>query len=92
MTTIKTKNTISAEELEHLYDLAEVTKEQRREKHRLIKGAERARDRRGKIMKPYLWAERNILLSEAYANVESFEADYDLVKLRLDETAAVSYE
>ncbi len=75
----------SAEEYEKLFDLPEDTAEQRREKRGLIKAANRERNNYGKVMKPYIWAERHILLSEVYADIDSFTADYKNARKRLDE-------
>ena len=81
----ETKNALSADEYELLYGLPEDTKEQRREKRTLLRAANRERNRCGKVMKPVLWAQRNLLLCEAYANLESFEADYPQAQQRLEE-------
>ena len=81
----ETKNALSADEYELLYGLPEDTKEQRREKRTLLRAANRERNRCGKVMKPVLWAQRNLLLCEAYANLESFEADYPQAQHRLEE-------
>ena len=43
-------------------------------------------------MKPYLWAQRHLLLSEAYAQIDAFTDDYPLVKVRLDERRALEEE
>ena len=79
---------ISADAYEKLYDLPEDTKEQRREKRALLKEANRERNRYGKIMKPRLWAQRNLLLCGAYADLGSFEAEYPQAKQRLEATRA----
>ena len=74
----------SAEAYERLLELPEETKEQRREKRALLKTATRERNRCGKRMKPVLWAQRNLLLSETYAQLDAFEADYPQAKRRLE--------
>ena len=63
----------SADAYEALLELPEDTKEQRREKRAKLKTANRQRNLFGKQMKPRLWAERNILLCEAYADLGAFE-------------------
>ena len=78
----------SAEAYERLLELPEETKEQRREKRALLKTATRERNRCGKRMKPVLWAQRNLLLSETYAQLDAFEADYPQAKRRLEGSAA----
>ena len=75
---------ISAEDYEALFDLPEDTKAQRREKRSRIKDATRARNRYGKVMKPLLWANRNLLLRDAYDDLASFASDYPQAKERLD--------
>ena len=76
----------SVDAYEALYDLPEETKEQRVEKRKLLKEANRERNRYGKMMKPRLWAERNLLLCEAYADPDAFAAEYPQAKRRLEET------
>ena len=75
----------SADDYEALYDLPEDTKEQLKDKNRRIKEATRLRNRYGKLMKPYIRAERHILLSEAYENIDDFTSDYPQAKIRYDE-------
>ena len=82
------KDVLSADEYERLYDLPEDTKEQRREKRTLIKTANRARNRCARVMKPELWARRNLQLCEAYADLSDFDVDYPQAKQRLDEQYA----
>lgn len=74
----------SAEAFEALFDLPEDTDGQRREKRRLIKEGSRERNRYGKVMKPLLWAERNLMLRDAYDDLGSFTSDYPSAKDRLD--------
>ncbi len=62
-----------ADAYEALLELPEDTKEQRREKRAKLKTANRQRILFGKRMKPRLWAERNLLLCEAYADLGAFE-------------------
>ncbi|MBR6334785.1 MAG: MFS transporter [Clostridia bacterium] len=75
----------SADDYEALYDLPEDTKEQLKDKNRRIKEATRLRNRYGRLMKPYIRAERHILLSEAYENIDDFTSDYPQAKIRYDE-------
>ena len=76
---------ISADEYECLFDLPEETKEQRAEKRLKIRVANRKRNRYGRIMKPYIWAQRHVVLCDAYENIGSFTADYPQARQRLDE-------
>ena len=73
-----------AEAYERLFDLPEDTKEQRKEKRQKIKAATKERDRYGKIMKPYIWAQRHVLFSESYDNIDSFDDDYPQARQRYD--------
>ena len=82
----------SADDYEKLFDLPEETKAQRQEKRRAIRAANKIRNHYGKVMKPYLWAQRHLLLSEAYAQIDAFTDDYPLVKARLDERRALEEE
>ena len=82
----------SADDYEKLFDLPEETKAQRQEKRRAIRAANKVRNHFGKVMKPYLWAHRHLLLSEAYAQIDAFTDDYPLVKARLDERRALEEE
>ena len=69
---------------EALYMLPEDTPEQRKEKRNAIRTAERERKIYGSRMKPYLWAERHILLAQTYASPDSFLKDYNSKKQDLD--------
>ncbi len=82
------ENGFDAEEYEKLFDLPEETKEQRTEKRRIIRKATKQRNRYSSIMKPSIWAERHIMLSEAYENTDDFSADYPEAKKRFDEARA----
>jgi hypothetical protein len=79
---------VTAEEYEELFDLPEETKEQRKEKRRLIKAATRQRNSYGKVMKPCLWAQRHVLLRDAYENLSDFTVGYTEARARLDGKAA----
>ena len=79
------KEDITADEYEKLFDLPEETKIQRKEKRALIKQADKSRNRYGKVMKPYIFAQRHIMLCEAYNDTESFTAGYTGARQRLDE-------
>lgn len=76
---------ISADDYESLFDLPEETKEQRTEKRLRIKQANRQRRRYGKVMKPHIWARRQVLLAETYENIDEFTSDYEDSKQRLEE-------
>ena len=75
----------SASGYEALYDLPDDTKELRKQKNALIRKANKERRSYGKVMKPYLWAKRNVVLSKAYDDIDAFIADYPAVRQRLDE-------
>ena len=74
-----------AENYEKLFELPEETKEMRSEKRQLIKDATKKRNRYGRVMKPFIWAQRHILLSETYENIIDFDSDYTDAKKRFDE-------
>lgn len=73
---------------EALFDLPEETPEQRKEKRAAIRQAERERKAWGKRAKPYLWAQRHLLLAQTYADPDAFLADYPEAKQRRDERRA----
>ena len=75
----------SADEYEALYDLPEDSREQLREKNRKIKEATRRRNSYGRLMKPYLFAKKHIMLSETYENLDDFISGYPEAKSRYDE-------
>ena len=77
-------DTFSADDYEKLFDLPEETRQQRQEKRQAIRSANKVRNRYGKQQKPYLWAQRHILLGEAYADIDAFTDDYPQAKARLD--------
>ncbi|NMP38283.1 MAG: hypothetical protein GX051_09245 [Clostridiales bacterium] len=74
---------------EEVFRLPEDTKEQRREKHRTIKLANKARKTYGKAAKPYLTAMRNITLSAGYNNIGQFMSEFGEARTRLDEAHAL---
>ena len=78
----------SADDYEKTFDLPEETKEQRRAKRQAIREANRTRNRYGRGMKPYLWAQRHLLLCETYAQIDLFTDDYPQARTRLDEKQA----
>ena len=82
----------SADDYEKLFDLSEDTKQQRKEKRQAIRKANKVRNHYGKVKKPYLWAQRHLLLSEAYAQIDAFTDEYPLVKARLDARRALEEE
>lgn len=75
-------------EYEALYELPEADKEQRRNKNSAIRAAEKERKRYARVMKPYLWAERNSVLADCYDDIDSFVADYQSVKASLEQKKA----
>ena len=82
----------SADDYEKLFDLPEDTKQQRKEKRQAIRKANKVRNHYGKVKKPYLWAQRHLLLSEAYAQIDVFTDEYPLAKARLDARRAQEEE
>jgi hypothetical protein len=80
--------TFSAAAYEALYDLPEDTPEQRAGKRAAIKQANRGRKAYARRMKPYLWAQRHVLLAQTYRDIDAFTKDYPDAKRRADEAAA----
>ena len=74
----------SPAEFEATFELPENTKEERAAKRVEIRKAKSARNTYGKVMKPYLFAERNVILAAGYDNIDGFIADYDEVSARLE--------
>ena len=73
---------------EALFDWPEETPEQRKEKRAAIRQAEKERKAWGNRAKPYLWAQRHLLLAETYADQDAFLAGYPEAKQRRDERRA----
>ena len=82
------KLTFSAAAYEALYDLPEDTPEQRAAKRAAIREANKERRAYAKRMKPYLWAQRHVLLARAYRELDAFTADYDEAKARSEQARA----
>ena len=80
--------TFSAAAYEALYDLPEDTPEQRASKRAAIKEANKERRAYAKRMKPYLWAQRHVLLADAYREIDAFTADYPEAKERFERERA----
>ena len=74
---------------EALYDLPEDTKEEQNAKRKAIRAGSKQRRAYGRVMKPCLWARRQVTLCEAYADIDGFLADYPAAKARRDEAAAL---
>lgn len=75
----------SSADFEAAYDLPEETKEQREQKRIAIKKVKADRNTYGKVMKPYLFAERTVTIAEGYDDIDGFISDYDEAAKRLDE-------
>ena len=71
-------------DFEAAFDLPEETKEERRAKRAIIKKEKSERKIYGKVMKPYLFAERIANLAECYADIDSFTAEYQAAAERLE--------
>ena len=78
----------SAAAYEALYELPEDTPEQRAEKSAAIKRGNRERKAYARRMKPYLWAQRHVLLAQTYRDIDAFTNDYPEAKRRSDEARA----
>lgn len=78
----------SAAAYEALYELPEDTPEQRAEKRAAIKRGNRERKAYARRMKPYLWAQRHVLLAQTYRDIDAFTNDYPEAKRRFDEARA----
>jgi len=78
----------SAAEFEAVFDMPENTKEEKKAKRAAVREARRSRNIYGRAMKPFIWAKRNIVLAETYADIDSFISDYDETRKRLDDEAA----
>lgn len=74
----------SPAEFEAVFDLPESTKEERASKRAAIKKAKAERRIYGKVMKPYLFAERHTVLAAGYDNIDGFISDYAAVSARLE--------
>lgn len=74
----------SAAAYEALFDLPEATPAEAREKRAAIKQAEKARRAYAGQMQPFLWARRQVLLAEAYADIGGFAADHPAAAARRD--------
>lgn len=68
---------------DEVFDMPEETKEQRAEKNAFIKKYNRQHKLYGRVMKPYLWAERHLTLCEAYSETDAFLCDYEEAKARV---------
>lgn len=75
----------SPKKFEKALDMPEVTKVQRERKREAIKKMKNIRKTYGKVMEPYLFAKRNIILAEAYADIEAFENEYPAASKRLED-------
>lgn len=75
----------SAADFEAVFDLPENTKEERTARRTAIKKAKSDRNTYGKVMKPYLFAERMLTLAEGYDGIEDFTAGYEKASRRLEE-------
>lgn len=73
---------------EELFDLPEDTKEAIKTKNFEIKRGKKESRIYGKVMKPYLWAKRNVAFARVYSDLDSFLTDYDETRARLDKNIA----
>lgn len=74
----------SAADFEKLLESSAVTKEEKKNKNAQIRKAEKERKIYGRVMKPYLWAQQQIMLNKAYSDIDVFASDYKAVKERHD--------
>lgn len=75
----------SSADFEATFDLPEETKQEREAKRIAIKKAKSERNTYGKVMKPYLFADRIVTLAQGYDNLDNFISDYDIASKRLEE-------
>ncbi|MBR2413994.1 MAG: MFS transporter [Clostridia bacterium] len=80
--------TFDPADLENAYNLPADTAEQKKARSAAIRTAKRERNSYAKVTKPYLAAKRNLILDDCYRNLDSFLADYDAAKARVDEEYA----
>ncbi len=77
----------SSADFEAVFELPEDTKEQREFKRAEIRRVKSERKVYGRVMKPYLFAERTVTLAEGYDNLDSFMEDYPNASDRLEKEA-----
>ncbi len=80
--------TFDPADLENAYNMPADTAEQKKARTAAIRTAKRERNSYAKVTKPYLAAKRNLLLDDCYRNLDSFLADYDAAKARVEEEYA----
>lgn len=80
--------TFDPADLENAYNMPTDTAEQKKARSAAIRTAKRERNSYAKVTKPYLAAKRNLILHDCYRNLDSFLADYDAAKARVDEEYA----
>ncbi|MBQ3519842.1 MAG: MFS transporter [Clostridia bacterium] len=80
--------TFDPADLENAYNLPADTAEQKKARSAAIRTAKRERNSYAKVTKPYLAAKRNLILHDCYRNLDSFLADYDAAKARVEEEYA----
>ncbi|MBR3954081.1 MAG: MFS transporter [Clostridia bacterium] len=80
--------TFDPADLENAYNMPTDTAEQKKARSAAIRTAKRERNSYAKVTKPYLAAKRNLILDDCYRNLDSFLADYDAAKARVDEEYA----
>ncbi|MBE6812361.1 MAG: MFS transporter [Ruminococcaceae bacterium] len=80
--------TFDPADLENAYNMPTNTAEQKKARSAAIRTAKRERNSYAKVTKPYLAAKRNLILDDCYRNLDSFLADYDAAKARVEEEYA----
>ncbi len=80
--------TFDPADLENAYNMPTDTAEQKKARSAAIRTAKRERNSYAKVTKPYLAAKRNLILDDCYRNLDSFLADYDAAKARVEEEYA----
>ncbi|MBR6781116.1 MAG: MFS transporter [Clostridia bacterium] len=77
----------SAAELEEAYALPADTAQQRKERSAAIRRAKHERNAYARVTKPYLAAQRNLIIHDCYENIDDFLSDYEAAKQRTQEEA-----
>ena len=78
----------SAAELEEAYALPADTAQQRKERSAAIRRAKHERNAYARVTKPYLAAQRNLIIHDCYENIDDFLSDYEAAKQRTQEEYA----
>ena len=78
----------SAAEPEEAYALPADTAQQRKERSAAIRRAKHERNAYARVTKPYLAAQRNLIIHDCYENIDDFLSDYEAAKQRTQEEYA----